>query len=142
MWYSYSSLLQSVKRVSMTAYRRLFSRRADSGLTTSEVFSLYVIELLDGPTIKDYASYLGISQPNATYKLNALVEKGYVEKQPSSTDRREYHLFTTKKCKKLLKNDSHDAEALESALKAQFSDEQLELAKEVFEAVLSLLESE
>lgn len=142
MWYSYSNLLQSVKRVSITAYRRLFFRRADSGLTTSEVFSLYVIELLDGPTIKDYASYLGISQPNATYKLNALVEKGYVEKLPSSTDRREYHLFTTKKCKKLLKNDSLDAEALESALKAQFSDEQLDLAKEVFEAVLSLLESE
>lgn len=142
MRYSYSSLFQSLKRVSMTAYRRLFSRRADSGLTTSEVFSLYVIDLLDTPTIKDYAGYLGISQPNATYKINSLVEKGYVEKQASSIDRRECHLVTTKKCKKLLKGDGHDAEALETAMKARFSDQQLEQAKEVFEAVLDFLETQ
>lgn len=142
MRYSYSSLVYGLKRAGLTVYRRLFSRRGDSGLTTSEVFSLYIIDLLDGPTVKDYAGYLGISQPNASYKLNALVEKGYVEKQPSSTDRREFHLYTTKKCKKLLKEDGHDAEELEAILKARFSDEQLEQAREVFEAVLEIMETE
>ena len=89
------ALFRSVKRLGMTAYRRMFSRRGIVGLTSSEVFSLYMIELMDAPTIKDFAAYIGISQPNATYKINALVEKGYVEKLPSATDRREYHIYTT-----------------------------------------------
>lgn len=140
MWNGYSGLFQSLKRVTVKAYRRIFSRRSDSGLTTSEVFGLYIIDLLDGPTIKDFAGYMGISQPNATYKINALVEKGYVDKVVSDTDRRECHLFTTKKCKKLLKGDSRDVEEIEAALKARFTEAQLEQAKEVFDAVLEILE--
>ena len=141
MWSGYSGLFQRVKRVSVRTFRRMFSGRNDSGLTTSEVFGLYIIDLLDGPTIKDFAGYMGISQPNATYKINALVEKGYVDKTVSDTDRRECHLYTTKKCKKLLKNGDHDVEEIESALRARFSEGQLEQAKEVFEAVLEILET-
>ena len=63
------ALFRSVKRLGMTAYRRMFSRRGIVGLTSSEVFSLYMIELMDAPTIKDFAAYIGISQPNATYKI-------------------------------------------------------------------------
>ena len=34
------ALFRSVKRLGMTAYRRMFSRRGIVGLTSSEVFSL------------------------------------------------------------------------------------------------------
>ena len=141
MWSGYSGLFQRLKRVSMKTFRRIFLRKRDSGLTTSEVFSLYIIDLLDGPTIKDFAGYMGISQPNATYKINGLVEKGYVEKTVSHTDRRECHLYTTKKCKKLLKGDSRDVDAIEAAMRARFSEAQLEQAREVFEALLEILET-
>ena len=104
-----------------------------------EVFSLYMIELMDDPTIKDFADYIGVSQPNATYKINALVEKGYVEKTPSRTDRREYHLSTTKKCRRLLLDEGKRLEELEATLQQRFSPQRLEEAKEVFEAVLELL---
>lgn len=142
MRFSYMEFLRGAKRVGVTVYRRIFSKRTASGLTTAEMFNLYIIELMDGPTIKDFAGFLGISQPNATYKVNTLVEKGYVEKVPSVTDRREFHLFTTKKCRKLLKEDGHSAEDLENVLKARFSDEQLDCAREVLEVVLEFLEAE
>ena len=38
-----------------------------------------------------------ISTPNASYKINSLIKKGYVEKVRSETDRREYYLRPTKK---------------------------------------------
>ena len=47
---------------------------------------------LDAPTIGQFADFLGISQSNATYKVNNLIRKGYIVKENSDTDRREYHL--------------------------------------------------
>ena len=38
-----------------------------------------------------------ISPPNAAYKVNSLVKKGYVRKVQSPDDRREYHLEVTQK---------------------------------------------
>ena len=38
-----------------------------------------------------------ISTPNAAYKISSLVQKGYIEKVRSETDRREYHLVVTQK---------------------------------------------
>ena len=35
---------------------------------------------MDGPTVTEFADFIGISQPNATYKVNSLVQKGYIEK--------------------------------------------------------------
>ena len=40
---------------------------------------------------------MGISTPNAAYKIGSLVRKGYVEKIQSTVDRREYHLRPTQK---------------------------------------------
>ncbi len=51
--------------------------------------------MLGEPTILEYAKYMGISQPNATYKINQLVEKEYLIKTVSQEDKRSYHLKVT-----------------------------------------------
>ena len=38
-----------------------------------------------------------ISSPNAAYKINSLIRKGYIEKIKSEHDKREYHLRPTQK---------------------------------------------
>ena len=35
---------------------------------------------LEEPTINEFASFVNISSPNAAYKVNSLIQKGYVEK--------------------------------------------------------------
>lgn len=55
------------------------------------------IYAMEEPTVNEFASFLGISTPNAAYKVNSLVKKGYIEKIQSEDDRREYHLRPTKK---------------------------------------------
>lgn len=48
------------------------------------------------PDARQFAATLGISQPNATYKVNNLAAKGYLEKIPGE-DRREVRLQTAGK---------------------------------------------
>ena len=56
-----------------------------------------IIMALGRPTINEFSSFVGISPPNAAYKINNLVQKGYVTKEQSPEDKREYHLVVTQK---------------------------------------------
>ena len=80
-------------------YRKVFElvRERDGSLSAMEAFSLEVIKMLDCPTIGQFADFLNISQSNATYKVNSLIKKGYLERENSQTDRREYHLVLSEK---------------------------------------------
>lgn len=80
-------------------FRRIFElvRERDGSLSAMEAFSIEVIHALHEPTIGQFAEFLNISQSNATYKVNNLIKKGYLQKQNSTTDRREYHLVLSDK---------------------------------------------
>jgi len=80
-------------------YRRVFElvRERDGSLSAMEAFSLEVIYMLGQPTVSQFADFLNISQSNATYKVNNLIKKGYLERQNSTVDRREYHLVLSEK---------------------------------------------
>ena len=80
-------------------YRQVFElvRERDGSLSAMEAFSLEVINMLDKPTVGQFAEFLNISQSNATYKVNNLIKKGYLERQNSRTDRREYYLVLSEK---------------------------------------------
>lgn len=80
-------------------FRKVFEnvRERDGSLSAMEAFSLEVIYLLREPTVGQFADFLNISQSNATYKVNSLIKKGYILRQNSQTDRREYHLVLSDK---------------------------------------------
>lgn len=72
-------------------YRELFGRirEKDGSLSATEAYAADVIYLLKDPTVSAFAEVLGVSQPNATYKINNLEAKGYVSRSVSDSDRRE-----------------------------------------------------
>ena len=80
-------------------FRKIFDlvRERDGSLSAMEAFSLEVIKILGTPTVGQFADFLKISQSNATYKVNSLIKKGYLERQNSPVDRREYHLVLSEK---------------------------------------------
>ena len=86
--------LELYEKLRLMHYRALFDRirEKDGSLSATEAYSVDVIHILKNPTIKQFSDFLGISQPNATYKITSLVDKGYIEKIPSETDKREFHL--------------------------------------------------
>lgn len=80
-------------------YKAVFSRFQDreASLTTVESFCMEIIMALGRPTINEFARFVQISPPNAAYKVNSLVQKGYVRKVQSPDDKREYFLEVTQK---------------------------------------------
>lgn len=83
----------------MSLYAKVFNQdvKAEDGLTAIEVLCVELIYALGRPTINEFASFAQLSAPNAAYKVNSLVKKGYVNKVQSETDKREYHLEVTDK---------------------------------------------
>lgn len=80
-------------------YQEIFHRfqSREASLTTIETFCMESIQALGRPTVAEFAAFMRISTPNAAYKVNSLVEKGYIRKVQSQRDRREYHLEVTQK---------------------------------------------
>lgn len=80
-------------------YQEIFRRFQDreASLTTVETFCMESIQALGSPTVNEFANFMCISSPNAAYKVNSLVKKGYIRKVQSQDDRREYHLELTQK---------------------------------------------
>ena len=91
--------LEVYNKFKLEFFRRIFElvRERDGSLSAMEAFSIEVIHALHEPTIGEFAEFLNISQSNATYKVNNLIKKGYLIKQNSETDRREYHLVLSEK---------------------------------------------
>jgi len=93
------SIINISDRIILEFLRSIFEqvKEREGSLSAMEAFAVEVIHDLHEPTIREFADFLNISQSNATYKVNSLIKKGYIEKQNSETDRREYHLILSDK---------------------------------------------
>ena len=80
-------------------YKKVFEKwqEREATLTTVETFCMEIIYSLGNPTIHEFAKMANLSSPNAAYKVNSLVKKGYLRKIQSEEDKREYHLEATEK---------------------------------------------
>lgn len=118
-------------------YRRLFGRihEREGSLSATEAYSVDIIHLLGTPTIKQFSEFIGISQPNATYKINNLIAKGYIAKIPSDSDRREYCLHAADKFYKYYVPESRFITDAVRKLDELFSPEELT----TFERILTAL---
>ena len=83
----------------MHCYRAVFRNfeNREATLTTVETFCMEVIHAMGRPTINEFASFLRMSSPNAAYKVNNLVRKGYLRRVRSEKDHREYYLEVTQR---------------------------------------------
>jgi Transcriptional regulators len=83
----------------MEFYKKIFGRfqEREASLTATETFCVEVIYGLKRPTVKQFADFVEISGPNAAYKVNNLIKKGYINKIQSTEDRREFYLEVTDK---------------------------------------------
>ena len=118
-------------------YRKVFElvRERDGSLSAMEAFSLEVINMLGKPTVGQFAEFLNISQSNATYKVNNLIKKGYLERQNSQTDRREYHLVLSEKYYNYESLMSSYEQKVAGRIRKRFSPEELEIFDRMLETI-------
>jgi len=122
------------KNLRLSHYRNLFGhlREKAGSLSATEAFSVEVIYLLDRPTIGEFADFIGISQPNASYKVNALVTKGYLDRVSNDDDHREAHLHVTKKFLDYYGRQLPDMKSAVSSALTSFTEPEIQLLSRLF----------
>ena len=135
------AIAQLFRKYRLLCYRQLFAsiREKDGSLSATEAFSADIIHLLGHPTISQFAATIGISQPNATYKVNQLAAKGYVAKHVPERDRREIVLEVSEKFSAYFNENEEELKKQAAALRKQFAPEELETADRVLRALDGLI---
>ena len=131
------SFLEVYDKFKLQFYREVFKlvRERDGSLSAMEGFSLEVIKMLDNPTVGQFADFLNISQSNATYKVNSLIKKGYLVRQNSTTDRREYHLVLAEKYYHYMELLTSYELTVVNRMKQRFSPEDVSKLNEMLEII-------
>lgn len=106
--------------------KNLFKGVKDGNLSPTDSYCLEVIFLLGKPTVNEFAEHVNISLPNASYRINNLIEKGYVKKTVSENDRREYHLEVTKKFTDLYGANASFNAKLMNNIRGKFSEREID----------------
>jgi len=121
-------------------YRGIFDRlkEREGSLSAAEAYAVEIIHALNGPTIGQFAHFLQVSSPNASYKVNSLIKKGYVKRVRSEVDRRESYLFTTPKFMEYYAINQNYIELVIERINERFTFEELEK----FDEMLTVISSE
>jgi len=118
-------------------YEMIFEKIQDreASLTTVETFCMEIIYLAKGPTVNEFAKIASLSSPNAAYKINNLIKKGYLEKVQSTEDKREYHLYVTQKYLDYYNISHQYIDTVLARLQDRFTQEELETVSRVLQVV-------
>lgn len=137
-------ILRLYRMLRLLAYRKMFGtiHEKKGSLSATEAFSADVIHLLGTPTMSQFAAYLGVSQPNATYKVSSLVAKGYVQKTVPEEDRREVRLQTCGKFNSYFEEQSERLTRAIESLTDTYSSGQLSLVAEVLDTLVGRVDIE
>jgi len=113
----------------------------EGSLSATEGYCVEIIYLMDNPTVSQFASFLNISLPNANYKINNLIEKGYVVKTTSDKDHRESHLQVTDKFLSYYGlNDEYNAQLMRD-IRSNFAEAEVVQLEETIGKILELMET-
>ena len=146
-WILLQNVFRSIySKLQLHFYMQVFSvfEHREATLTTVEFFSMEAINALDHPTAARFAKAMGISAPNAAYRISSLIKKGYLKKVRSTKDLRSYFLEPTEKYKHYNAINEDYLRRLDDLVKEQFSEEEYnkltEMLSVVDEAILKDLE--
>ena len=118
-------------------YRKIFSRfeTREASLTAVETLCVEVIHALDKPTINEFARFVMISQANAAYKVQSLIKKGYVLKERSETDKREFTLTVTDKFKHYYGQSTEYMDEVMRRIREHFTENEIRIFEYFLETI-------
>ena len=106
------------------------------------MFCVEVIHALNEPTVNEFANFIQVSSPNAAYKVNSLIQKGYIVKVQSDTDKREFHLRLTDKYYDYFDLSQSYISKVSKRIEERFTTEELKLLDKVLDITSHELMSE
>lgn len=132
------SLDRVYKKFKLNFYKNILctGENCKANLTVSESFCAELIDVMEYPTVGDLVDFLKVAQPNITYRVNSLVEKGYVVKENSQVDRRIVHLRVTEKYKEYQSMKNSYAKNIVQKTESSLNKEE----RQTFEKIVELMD--
>lgn len=123
------SFIKVYTKFKLHFYQKVFEKLQDreTTLTTVETFCMEIIYAMKNPTVTEFAEIANLSSPNAAYKVNNLVKKGYLKRIQSEKDKREYHLAVTEKYMNYYNISYSYIETVLGRVSEKFTEEEQEL---------------
>lgn len=124
-------------------YKHIFEvmGEREGSLTVTEFFAVETIGLMDRPTVGEFAECLSISSPLAAYKVQKLIEKGYLVKEPTE-DRRSFRLQVTEKFWRYYHSENSYGRYIFDVLSQTLTQDELEFTDKLFEKFVQTIENE
>ena len=122
-------------------YEKVFQgfENREATLTTVETFCMEIIYAMNRPTVAKFARITNISSPNAAYRINQLVKKGYLRRVRSEEDRREYHLEVTDKYLRYYNISNNYMNTVMKRIEERFTPEEIQTLEKILEVTSSEL---
>lgn len=129
----YELIEAAYSRLMLVYYKKLFSAkdREYQDLKAADVSLLEVIHHLNGPRYAELAKFVNMSLPNLTYRVNRLIEKGYVVRTADDKDKRVHTLTVTEKFLSIYGLDELFLRALIQDIYEDLSEEERQLAEKI-----------
>ncbi len=131
------AILSVYEKLRIHFYMQIFSRfeQREATLTTVESFSMECIMALRRPTVAQFARMMDISAPNAAYRVNSLIKKGYIKKEQSKEDQRIFYLVPSDKYMDYYNINSEYLMKIVKRCKERFSQEDYDKLTEMLEII-------
>ncbi|MDR2420514.1 MAG: MarR family winged helix-turn-helix transcriptional regulator [Oscillospiraceae bacterium] len=128
------------KKFKLQFYKKIFGKfeTREASLSAVETFCVEAVHALGEPTVNEFARFVSISPANAAYKVQNLIEKGYVTKERSASDRREYHLRLTERFYEYYSVNTDYVEVVAARIRERFSPQETA----AFEYMLNVIADE
>lgn len=139
-----SSFAEVYNRFRVNFYKNVFTKMQEKvgNLNATEAFSLEIIHALGRPTVGEFAKAIGVSQSGATYKITSLQEKGYLTRENSKDDKREYYLVLTDRYYEYANLGEEYMQTVLERVQKRFSPEALDKIDQLFNIIATELMEE
>lgn len=132
---NFAKVYNKFKLLLYTRVLKDFAEDGGKALSAQEVICMEIIVSLNEPTVAQFANYAKISAPNAAYRVNKLINKGYVNKVQSERDKREYHLVPTEKYNENYGSVFNYIDTVSERIKKRFPEEESETLDKMLEII-------
>lgn len=118
-------------------YKDIFGilKEREGSLSATEYFAAEVVFLLGSPTISQFAEFLNVSSSHAAYKVKTLIDKGYINKLPTS-DGRTFKLTVTEKFSRFYHEEDYYGNYVMKKVSAKLSKEQEKQLTELLDMII------
>lgn len=133
----YNIIEEIYSQTVLSYYRKLFTIKDKdiNKLSATDISILEIIYHMKNPNYSQLSDFLNMSMPNLTYRINNLIDNGYVRRIADESDKRVHSINVTDKFADLYNANINDIKVMIDNITKTLSEEELEVVGKIIRRV-------